>query len=204
MKRLTTLALATASVAAVTAGAAHAQPGWQSINQRQANLDARIDQGVRNGSLTRAEALRLRAEFRDVAALEDRYRANGLSAWERQDLDRRFDSLSTQIRYERRDRDDRGWYGGRGWNDDRGTWTNINQRQRELDRRIDAGLRSGRLTRAEAASLRSEYQSIASLEARYRRNGLSVSERAELDRRFDQLALRIRYEATDNARYSRR
>ena len=80
---------------------------WQSINSRQANLDRRIDQGVRNGSLTRAEAVRLRSEFRQIAYLESRYRrSNGLSNWERQDLDRRFDRLSAKIRYERHDRQD--------------------------------------------------------------------------------------------------
>ena len=83
---------------------------WQSINSRQANLDRRIDMGVRNGSLTRAEAVRLRSEFRQIAYLESRYRrSGGLSAWERQDLDRRFDRLSSRIRYERHDRQDRRW-----------------------------------------------------------------------------------------------
>jgi hypothetical protein len=78
---------------------------WQSINSRQANLDRRIDVGIRNGSLTRSEAVRLRAEFRNIAYLESRYRrSNGLSNWERQDLDRRFDRLSARIRDQRHDR----------------------------------------------------------------------------------------------------
>ena len=76
---------------------------WVSINQRQAQLDRRIDQGVRNGSLNRREAYRLRGEFNDIARLEYRYRQNGLNGWERADLDRRFDQLSAQIRYERHD-----------------------------------------------------------------------------------------------------
>ena len=84
---------------------------WQSINARQANLDRRIDQGVRNGTLTRAEAVRLRAEFRQIAYLEARYRrtGGGLNAWERRDLDRRFDRLSARIRMERRDQNYRGY-----------------------------------------------------------------------------------------------
>lgn len=83
--------------------------GWQSINQRQANLDRRIDMGVRNGQLSRREAVRLRAEFNQIARLEAQYRRGGLTQWERADLDRRFDRLSAQIRYERRDRDNRRW-----------------------------------------------------------------------------------------------
>lgn len=115
MKRFIIPVLAVASIAAAVPAAASAAP-WQTVNQRQANLDQRIDQGVRNGSLTRPEAARLRAQFRQIASLEARYRrtGGGLSAWERQDLDRRFDNLSRQIRAERHDRDDRGDHRGPG------------------------------------------------------------------------------------------
>ena len=81
--------------------------GWQSINARQANLERRIMVGVRNGALSRREATTLRAAFRQIAQLEARYRRGGLSAWERQDLDRRFDRLSNQVREERRDNNNR-------------------------------------------------------------------------------------------------
>jgi len=110
MKTLTKFMLIGASALTLTAGAASAQPmmrgdgRWMSIDQRQAVLDQRIDRGVRRGDLNRREAIRLRAEFRDIARLEHRYRFNGLSSWERADLDRRFDRLSAQIRMERRDR----------------------------------------------------------------------------------------------------
>jgi hypothetical protein len=95
------------AIAAVTTAAAPAMAApWQNINQRQANLDRRIDIGVRNGNITRNEAYRLRSEFRDIAALETRYRrTGGLQGWERQDLDRRFDRLSSKIRIEQSDRD---------------------------------------------------------------------------------------------------
>ena len=81
--------------------------GWQSINVRQAALDRRIDQGVRNGQLSRREATRVRGEFNALLRLEANYRRGGLTAWERTDLDRRFDRLSASIREERRDRDNR-------------------------------------------------------------------------------------------------
>lgn len=103
-----TFAVSALSVALLAGGVAPAvAQSWQSINQRQANLDRRIDVGVRNGSLTRAEARNLRSEFRQISRLEARYRANGLSLRERRDLDRRFDLLSARIRYERHDRQDR-------------------------------------------------------------------------------------------------
>lgn len=179
--------MAVAASALAVAAPASAQ-SWQNINQRQANLDARIDAGVRNGSLTRSEAVRLRAEFNALARLEARYRASyGLSRAERADLDRRFDALSARVRYERHDRDDRGW-------------TSIDQRQRQFDRRIDVGLRNGWLSWREASALRAEFRQIADLEARYRRNGLSFAERRDLDRRFDRLSYRIEAELRDRDR----
>ncbi|MBN2971119.1 hypothetical protein JW805_03695 [Roseomonas aeriglobus] len=109
MKKLTLmlagLGIATATVPAVAS--AQGYNNWQPINARVANLDRRIDQGIRNGSLTRREAVRLRGEFRQVVRLEQRYRQGGLSQWERRDLDRRFDALSRQVRWERNDRQDR-------------------------------------------------------------------------------------------------
>ena len=115
------LVLAAASVAVPAAAQSYgpnhgpnrppvAGPGynnWQSINQRQAQLDRRIDQGVRSGQLSRREATRVRSEFNALLRLEANYRRGGLTQWERSDLDRRFDRLSAQIREERRDRDNR-------------------------------------------------------------------------------------------------
>jgi hypothetical protein len=129
MKKLTTLTLiGAASALALGATAASAQSygdrhdgyrqdsyrqdsyrgdgyrgGYVSIDQRMAQLDRRIDRGVRDGTLSRREAYRLRSEFQQIARLQARYRADGLNGWERADLDRRFDILSNQIRAERHD-----------------------------------------------------------------------------------------------------
>ncbi|WP_371876892.1 hypothetical protein [Phenylobacterium sp. LH3H17] len=220
-KTLTLFAAAAASVLALSAGTASAQ-AWSSINERQATLDARIDAGVRSGDLTRSEAVELRSAFNDVARLEARYRVDGLSAWEREDLDRRFDALSNRIRYDRNDsqdrrdngngrwdndnngrwdNDDNGRWDNNNWRDGQGRWMNINQRQAQLDRRIDQGVRSGKITTREAYRLRADFQVIARLEARYRVNGLSAWERTDLDRRFNTLAARIRWERRDDERY---
>lgn len=114
------LALAAASVALPAAAQSHYghgpsrgggyqqdYRGWRSINQRQAQLDRRIDMGVRYGAITRREAVNLRAEFNRIARLEANYRRGGLTQWERNGLDRRFDRLAAKIRYESRDRDHR-------------------------------------------------------------------------------------------------
>jgi len=80
--------------------------GYQDIGgDRVARLDQRIDMGIRSGGLTRNEAWRLKGDLRETARLESRYRRGGLSGWERADLDRRYDRISAQIRYERHDGD---------------------------------------------------------------------------------------------------
>lgn len=104
MKTLTTI-LAPALALAVVAmpGTAVAQR-WQSINERQDTLDRRIEQGLRTGRLSRPEAARLRTDLRSLDRLERRYRADGLSGWERNDINRRFDALSARVRVEKHDR----------------------------------------------------------------------------------------------------
>ncbi|MCI3134415.1 hypothetical protein [Phenylobacterium aquaticum] len=102
MKTLTLIA-ATAALA-LSAGAASAQ-GWARPDERQAMLDARIEDGVRSGRLTWREARELRAEQRQIQRLAWRYRQDGMSGWERADLDRRFDHLSMRIRAESHDYD---------------------------------------------------------------------------------------------------
>ncbi|HVL42508.1 MAG TPA: hypothetical protein VM348_10150 [Brevundimonas sp.] len=81
--------------------------GWQSISQRKYQLDRRIDVGLRNGSLSRREGMRLKTELNALVRLEYSYQRGGLSARERAELDRRYDRLSMQVRAERHDRDDR-------------------------------------------------------------------------------------------------
>jgi len=106
---------ATAIAAAPQPGYASFQGGaWQNINARQNRIESRINQGIRSGALTRSEAVRLRAQFREISRLEARYRATrpGLTVAERRDLDRRFDSLERSIRVQKNDRDDR--RGGNG------------------------------------------------------------------------------------------
>ncbi len=109
MKKIAMMIAALGVAASAVPATASAQSGWMSINQRQANLDRRIDQGVRSGALNRAEASRLRAQFRDLTVLERQYRrsGNGLNRVERRDLDQRFDRLSQRIRVQKNDRQGR-------------------------------------------------------------------------------------------------
>ena len=128
MKTFTKLTLIAASALSLTAGAASAQ-GWAghdryrwddrgSIAGREAALNGRIEAGMRSGRLTRQEAWRLRADFREIARRADAYRVNGISSWERADLDRRFDRLSQRIRIEARDNERYGYGYGRDYRAD--------------------------------------------------------------------------------------
>ncbi|MGE3303320.1 MAG: hypothetical protein AB7M12_09425 [Hyphomonadaceae bacterium] len=113
MKKSLIAAAAFAAFATMGAGAANAAPyapnGYApaayatNVNQRQANIEMRINMGLRNGSLTRFEAQRLRGELRNIDRLEARYRMGGINRWERADLDRRLDNLSRQVRFDRHD-----------------------------------------------------------------------------------------------------
>ena len=122
MKRIALSVLAAATVVAAIPAAASAQPSarhydngpgrhqerpWQTINQRQAELDRRIDIGVRTGRISRREAQNLRYQLEEYQRVEWRYRRDGLSNWERRDLQGRLDRIERNLREERRDRDGR-------------------------------------------------------------------------------------------------
>ncbi len=71
--------------------------GFSNINERQAFIQRRIDQGVRNGRLTQFEASSLRAQLDRIGRDEANMRMGGLSGWERQTLLSRLDRLNTQL-----------------------------------------------------------------------------------------------------------
>lgn len=79
------------------------------------------------------------------------------------------------------------------------SWQPIRQREVNLDRRIDQGIRSGALNRNEAARLTGQFRRLTYLEARYRRSGggLTLAERRDLDRRFTALSQRVRIQKHD-------
>ena len=117
-----TVLAALAAVAAVTAVAAPAaaQPyrdrsghAEYNINARQAELEWRLEQGVRRGLITQREMREIRTDLRSVNRLERAYRSDGrLTARERIQLDRRLDWSEARIA-SRMDRDYGYGYGHR-------------------------------------------------------------------------------------------
>lgn len=90
-------------------------------------------------------------------------------------------------------------HGGRApaYGQNHGGWQSISQRKYQLDRRIDQGERNRTLSYREARNLRSELNQLVRLEATYQRGGLTVRERAELDRRYDRLSAQVRVDRHD-------
>ena len=85
--------------------------GWNGggLNGDQARLAQRIDRAAYNGRISRREAQNLRWQLDEYQRLEWRYRRDGLSNWERRDLQGRLDRIERNLREERRDRDGRRW-----------------------------------------------------------------------------------------------
>jgi hypothetical protein len=67
------------------------------VQNRIARLDARIDAGVRAGTIDRRQANSLRQQLRDIDRLERRYSRNGLDQRERADLQQRVRSFRDQL-----------------------------------------------------------------------------------------------------------
>jgi Ni/Co efflux regulator RcnB len=96
---MTRLLIATLLATALAAPPALADPGpARSMAQREARIGQRIEEAARDHELTRAQADKRRAELRKIQRLERYYRrSDGLSAWERRDLERRLKALSERI-----------------------------------------------------------------------------------------------------------
>lgn len=122
MSKLRSLPYAVLAMSLLAAGGASAQSMW-SIDQREANQQQRINEGRRDGSLTRSEANRLQQGDTRIDRYEARARSDGVvTSSERQRLDGMLDRQGQAIRRERTDgqQADRhnGW-GGRDGRDGR-------------------------------------------------------------------------------------
>ena len=98
------LALATLGASAQTAAAA---PGANTprIDQRQANQEKRIDQGIASGQLTQRETRKLEREQTHINKVEDKAKADGsVSAKERRRLTKAQNHASRDIHRQKHDK----------------------------------------------------------------------------------------------------
>ena len=94
-----------------------------------------------------------------------------------------------------------GGYGGNGYGNGYG---NVEVRADQLQMRLQAGVRSGAITRTEAMPLREQLRQLTRLETLYARDGISGRERADLQHRINSLRQGIRMaERTGDSRYGR-
>ncbi len=135
MKKLLTVAAAASALVAIPAAAqTYGQPYGQAngygqvnaggavgIQNRIAQLEARLQAGLQAGTITRQEAKSIRPQIRELRRLERQYSANGLTQQERQVLQQRIRYARQQLRtadggngrYAEWDRED-GYYGQGG------------------------------------------------------------------------------------------
>ena len=106
---LKTLVAATAltllSAGAMAQASAPAGTNTPRVDQRQANQEKRIDQGVASGALTRREAHRLAHEQGAIDKAENKAKSDGtVTAPERKRLHHMQNRASTDIKHQKHDR----------------------------------------------------------------------------------------------------
>src|SRR5260221_11943890 len=82
------------TVLAVGALSTPANAQWSSYavgaNGTEAQLQGRINQGVRDGSLTQGEAAGLQSKLNQIESMEGRFRSNGMNKYERRRIEARL------------------------------------------------------------------------------------------------------------------
>lgn len=103
-KFLISAAVLSASLAAAApATAAQNYRGGDNIKQQLDQIEDRIERAEQRRAISHREAQQLDNRVDRLEDLYDRYRRNGLTRNERQDLQQRINSLRQQIRFERND-----------------------------------------------------------------------------------------------------
>jgi len=197
----------------------------RSVDRREARQDHRIDQGVKSGQLTGEEAAKLRQEEKNIRQEEQQYKADGvLTKEERKDLQKDLNAVSKEIRQEKHDGETRPGAAPLPPKPPVGNRMpgqppighrmpgqppnvsimpispkpGINERQGNQQMRIDNGIKSGELTRREAARLERKEAKIGRMEKRMKADGdFTPEERARLQKRLDATSNQIHQEKQD-------
>ena len=155
--------------------------GRRPLYNQRAQFETRVDAGVRDGSLSRRQAERLRGDYADLVALETRYAADGrFTTAERTELNDRYRDLTRRLDSDDYDNDD-----------DYDRWERLADQTAAFDARVAAALRAREISRTESTRLRADFQALVRLEAQYERDGLSQREREDLETRYADLNRRV-------------
>jgi multidrug resistance efflux pump len=167
------------------------------IDRAQQTIGARIQQGVASGQITQPEAQALYQREREIAARENRFKADGhVSYQERQQLHADLDGLNAEVdrMLSNRDRMRRA-----------DSTPGIDRRELRISQRIDEGVRSGRITEHEAEKLHRREREIERREAYFKSDGVATQrereqlrdELAALNDEVDRMMRSGRYEHHD-------
>lgn len=152
------------------------------IDQTQAAISARIQEGLASGRITPSEAQALYRRDREIQMRENQFKANGdASPQERQQLRADLSFLSAEVERLIANREVVGQPGYPGYPGNAGNTPGIDNRQINIGERIDEGVRTGRITRREADRLYSRERRIARHEAAFKADGVvTQQERRQL------------------------
>jgi hypothetical protein len=89
------------AMAAVSAVAVSLPAMAQDLDYRFNQIQERIDDSIRDGSLTSYEARELSSRLSNLERMQTRYQDEGMRGWMARDLDRRLDALSNDVYAER-------------------------------------------------------------------------------------------------------
>ena len=172
------------------------------IQSRISQLRSDANVAVQGGQISHSEFINMNAELDRIANMEANYAANGMTFGEAQALIGMLDSAATRLT--------NFGYGNvsnfPNYNPRPGNYgfANINERQAFIQRRIDQGVRNGRLTQFEANSIRAQLDRIGRDEANMRMGGLSGWERQSLLSRLDRLNNQLTNDLNDGQIAGRR
>jgi hypothetical protein len=137
------------------------------IDQAQQAIGTRIQQGMASGHITPSEAQMLIRRDRDIQMREAQYKSNGnATPQERQQLRNDLGTLNADVERMMAN------------NDvvrppaNAGNTPGIDNREYQVSRRIEEGVRSGRITQREARRLQSREREIARHEAFFKSDGV--------------------------------
>jgi hypothetical protein len=179
-KRFITSLLASALLAGLGMSSAMAQQGGGTytpgIDRTQQAISARIQQGLASGQITPYEAQLLYRRDRDIEMRESRFKANGnATPQERQQLRADLAALNAEVDRMMSNRDL-----ARQPGHDAST-PGIDNREFQISRRIEEGVRSGRITQNEARRLHRQQREIERREAYFKSDGVvTQQERRQL------------------------
>lgn len=177
LKSLSLSLLAAALLSGFTALPAMAQatntPG---IDRTQQEIRARIQEGINNGRITPKEAQDLYQQERSIQFREIRFKTDGRATQqEREELRRELEAMRGDVE--------------RKLSNNNGSNTpGLDNREEKIGVRIDRGIASGQITRAEAKQLHKRERDIQRREQRYKADGrVTRAERQQLRQELDKL-----------------